>query len=509
MKVRIRGASWRPVRSVALAVIVATMAVLPPLSRSASALPSPSVPSATVSLPPQVNQMVDPGLYPVPAGYTNDEFFVSGRATYYTPSAPLSANGQWSVATSTASAPYTVRIVVRAPSDPRRFNGSVVVEWMNVSGGHDLAVDWNMTHEELVRTGTAYVGVSAQWVGVASPSGGLKSVDPARYASLQHPGDAYSYDIFSQVGAAIVRPQGLAPLGNLTPSHLIAAGESQSASRLVTYIDSVQPNDHVYDGFLVHSRGSGGANLSQTLNAGAGTGNAVNNPPLNPVPSVVSIRTDTGVPVFVVEMETDVIILNEIAARQADAPNFRLWEIAGTAHADTYLAGLGPRVLSSLSCGATVYANSGPGTWALRAAVRHLEAWIDHGTLPPSGTLITTSGNAIQRDPVTGIALGGIRLPDVVVPIATLSGERPAGNGPGFCAVFGFTDPWNGGADPWDVAGGPGPAVEPNLDVLYPNHGSYVQQFTQATDASIKDGFLLKDDRDDFVGYAVHSSVGH
>ena len=52
-------------------------------------------------------------------------------------------------------------------------------------------------------------------------------------------------------------------LGGLEPQRLIAAGESQSASRLVTYIDAVQPIDHVYDGFLVHSRFGSGAPLTQ------------------------------------------------------------------------------------------------------------------------------------------------------------------------------------------------------------------------------------------------------
>ena len=41
---------------------------------------------------------------------------------------------------------------------------------------------------------------------------------------------------------------------------------------MVTYIDAVHPLVHVYDGFLVHSRGAGGAALSQAplaVSAGA------------------------------------------------------------------------------------------------------------------------------------------------------------------------------------------------------------------------------------------------
>ena len=36
---------------------------------------------------------------------------------------------------------------------------------------------------------------------------------------------------------------------------VIADGESQSAGRMVTYINAVRPTTDVFDGFLVHSRG--------------------------------------------------------------------------------------------------------------------------------------------------------------------------------------------------------------------------------------------------------------
>ena len=119
-------------------------------------------------------------------------------------------------------------------------------------------------HLQIAREGAAYVGVSAQFVGVnqLKVGGPLPDTpgDPVRYAPLVHPGDSYSYDIFSQVGQAI---RDGALLGGLVPRRVIAMGESQSAGRLVTYIDAVHPLVDVYDGFLVHSRSSGGAALSQ------------------------------------------------------------------------------------------------------------------------------------------------------------------------------------------------------------------------------------------------------
>src|SRR5881397_2997100 len=117
-------------------------------------------------------------------------------------------------------------------------------------------------------TPTAWVGVSAQAVGVEGGGGilpgidlHLKQVNPARYGSLVHPGDTFSYDMFSQAGQAIRRSPDVL-LGGLRPKQLLAVGESQSAHRLVTYIDAVHPGAGIYDGFLVHSRGGDAAPLS-------------------------------------------------------------------------------------------------------------------------------------------------------------------------------------------------------------------------------------------------------
>ena len=176
------------------------------------------------------------------------------------------------------------------PTSPKEFNGTVVVEWLNVSGGLDASPDWTGAHTELIRDGFAWMGVSAQYAGVEG--GGallpivnlpLKTVDPARYGSLVHPGDSFSYDIFSQAAQAIRHPTGASPLGDLEVKRVIAAGESQSAFRLVTYIDAVHPLAAVYDGFLVHSRGAGGA---------IGAPLSESPQPSIPVPSPALIRTD-------------------------------------------------------------------------------------------------------------------------------------------------------------------------------------------------------------------------
>ena len=131
-------------------------------------------------------------------GYEKSQFFLSGTAHSYVPAQPLTSDGKWKITTG-VSAPYRTRVAVYRPIDPKKFNGTVVVEWLNVSGGTDDAPDWTLSHNELVRDGFAWVGVSAQQVGVDV----AKTTDPAAYSSLSHPGDSFSYDIFSQAGQAV------------------------------------------------------------------------------------------------------------------------------------------------------------------------------------------------------------------------------------------------------------------------------------------------------------------
>ena len=204
----------------------------------------------------------------IAANYTEEEYFFSGTATAFErdPSAPAwDSTGNWTARPSTTIAPaaYESRMLVRRPTDPTKFKGYVVVEWLNVTAQIDLAPDYGYYQTELLRDGFIWVGVSAQAVGINGNSllganFALKSWDPVRYAPLLHPGDNYSYDIYSQAAQAIRHPAGINPLGSsaYVIKGILADGESQSASRMTTYFDAIQPLAQVFDGFLIHSRGA-------------------------------------------------------------------------------------------------------------------------------------------------------------------------------------------------------------------------------------------------------------
>ncbi|WP_232838730.1 alpha/beta hydrolase domain-containing protein [Streptomyces geranii] len=422
-------------------------------------------------------------------GYTQSEYLVSGTAAAYAPEAPLTPDGRWQVAPA-STAPYTTRVVVNRPADPARFNGTVVVEWLNVTAGVDAAPEWIYTHNELIREGFAWVGVSAQ----AAGANATKAADPVRYTAMSHPGDSYSYDIYSQAGQA-VRDSAATVLDGLRPRTVLANGESQSAFRLTTYINAVHPLVSVYDGFLVHSRSGTGAPLSQAPQ------------PNVPTPSVVPLRTDLDAPVLVVQAETDVLALGSLAARQDDTPRLRLWEVAGTSHADAYLS-IGPRDdgsgaagLQNLNAlltpptrtGCASPVNAGPAHYVLDTAQYALNRWATTG-IPPARAprlQVDTSGPtpAFVLD-THGNVEGGIRTPQVDTPLATLSGLGQSGGAA--CFLFGTTTPFSA----------------EKLAALYPTHTEFVTRWTTSTARSTAAGFIRPADAIELIRAARDSDIG-
>jgi hypothetical protein len=421
-------------------------------------------------------------------GYSNDEHFLEGTARSYCPAA--------------SEAPYRTRTVVRRPLDPARWNGSVVVEWFNVSGGLDAAPDWSFVHRHLLREGFAYVGVSAQKVGIdgggfSAMSFPLKRMNAERYGSLVHPGDAFAFDIFSQAGRA-VRDGRL--LGGRAARRVLAIGESQSAMFLVTYVNAVDADARVFDGFLVHGRGGRGAPLdgssiirgtpeerAQAVRTGRWS--------LSHVAGSDRIGDDVRVPVLTVQSETDVIGLGSAASRQDDSARFRLWEIAGAAHADTYLlvasaaddGSLAPKAFAKLLAPVTELfgmktakpVNAGPQQhYVLQAALAHLDRWAGGGAPPPEAPrLALGEGDVPLALDALGLVRGGIRSPWVDAPTAVLSGLGQSGAE--FAFLFGTTRRFD--------------AAE--LARLYPGGRSdHLARFDEATADAVARGFVLDED---------------
>lgn len=438
------------------------------------------------------------------AGYVSEEWFFSSTATSYELEGEAGADGQWQARPAKREG-FKTRLVVRRPVDPTRCNGSVYVEWLNVSGGLDAAPDWLFLHRHLIREGAIWVGVSAQKVGIDGgglvPGMPLKKASAARYGSLVHPGDAYAFDIFSAVARGL-RAQGFGPLGGLPAERVIAIGESQSAGFLVTYANAIDPIEQCFDGFLIHGRPGRAAGID---------GNYIRAPRGGQLSDLGAfktvghrIREDVRVPVLTFESETDVVGLGGGQARQPDTALFRLWELAGASHFDTYglvasmidregvpvqdLAMAMTPTDKPMGIPAESPINSGPQQhYVLGAALSHLDRWVCDGTPPPHAPRLEStdeSGSELVRDEL-GIAKGGIRTPWVDAPSAVLSGTAPGGEG--FAFLLGRTQPLD----------------EATLARLYPGGSEeHRSRFEAATAKAVAAGFLLKADADEINALA-------
>jgi hypothetical protein len=216
------------------------------------------------------------------------------------------------------------------------------------------------------------------------------------------------------------------------------------------------------------------------------------------------IRDDTRVPVVVLQSETDVTLLGGGRPRQPDGARLRLWEIAGAAHADTYILSAGfqddgrltPERLAELLAptrdlmmGQTAsLINAGPQQhYVGEAALAALDRWAAGGPAPATAArLELTADGAACATGDLGNARGGVRTPWVDVPTAVLSGLGQSGGAFGF--LFGTTQPF-------DAA---------RLAALYPGgKADYLAKFAAALDETIAGGFILADDRAEILAVAA------
>lgn len=384
-------------------------------------------------------------------GYVEEEFYLAGEADAYALDGSLLAE----------DVPYRTRILVRRPTSEARSNGTVLMEWQNVTAGYDLDALWQP--EQITRAGYTWIGVSAQRVGVDQ----LKGWSPTRYGELDVTGDGawttdqLSYDIFAQAAEAVRNPEGVDPMGGLQVDNIIATGASQSAGRMTVYYDRILPQiiDPVFDGyeFIV------------------GT-----------APSRVGTE-----PVFHILSETDV---RTPVGRRPDSDVYVRWEVAGSAHSgyegQVYRRPLSERDLPGgapeYDCVAEPFSRV-PLHHVIAAAHDQMVEWIN-GEVPPSAPYLEFDGTTKVRNEL-GLAQGGIQLSQVAVPTAINTGSNA---GQSFCFLFGSYAPLS----------------TTELNQLYRNHGRYVSGVARVDVGNVRAGYLLRADASNNLREAAQSDVG-
>lgn len=398
--------------------------------------------------------------------YVEEEFFVEGLAVQY-----LRDGERTATVASGGPHAYKTRVIVRRPKSASKFNGTVILEWINAVPGrpYDFETDWNLSYEHLMRRGFAHAGASVQTAGIHSPTG-LKAWNPARYGSLdvtregKFVNNELSVAVFSQIAQALKDPSGTALLGNLKVKNVIATGQSASAVQLTMYYNSIHPLDSVVDGFVLHGPVVGGP-----------------------------VRTDLRTPVWKLLAETDVI-RGQAAIRQPDSDYFRTWEVAGASHLDWFSGSAHEQLRArDLAPGNSSQAEpcERPGrsrvpAYLVQDAVYDwMKQWVEGKTRPPHAPRITMSsigkaGNdqearfSVAARDEHGNALGGIRLAQFAVPTARNTGLN---EGQAFCRMY-------GSHEPFDAA---------TITRLYPSRAMYISEVNRITDENLNAGYITKE----------------
>ncbi|KAL7946066.1 hypothetical protein V8C42DRAFT_357654 [Trichoderma barbatum] len=409
-------------------------------------------------------------------GYIEEEWFLTGHATEYESIGDLALDGKWDLK-STKNSYYKTRILVRRPKSHDRFSGVALLEWINVSFGYEITFGGDAPG--LYQNGSLYILISAQRVGISGLNvpvpQGLHQWDPDRYGSLTIPNDTLSYDIYTQGQVKI--------LGGLSPDIAVAVGGSQSSSRVLAYTNGIQPIANIFDATM------------PLLSAGqAATFSTDRTSPGEQAPTVSTmVRTDLQIPVFMINSELEASYAILFGTRQPDTYNFCYWEVAGASHVnvplyETLLLTLNrdgvepPEQLSS---------NWSQVNWlpVVDAAFRLLPPWIKHHVPPSPMPLIEGYLNGttpILNRAADGNVIGGVRLPEIIVPIAQYIG------------LVGTS--LNGATKPYDKA---------KLDDLYHTHGDYLKRVREASIQAYKKGLILDYQIDVEVQKAAAAQIPH
>lgn len=410
-------------------------------------------------------------------GYVEQEVLVHGLAGRYRIADPM-RDGRLV----DAGHPYTTRVLVRRPKDAARFNGTVIVEWLNVSLDQDIDFVFGATRELLLRDGYAWLGVSVQRNGVQAlkrwnpdryvdldvnasnvdPANGSE-LDPADPKIMAVGGDVLAWDIYSQVGRLAAAGDARL-LGGLKARRLIATAESQSTLKVTTYYNSIQPLHQVYDGFLFYDR--------------SGT-----------------LRTD--VPAKTIAIGTEIFTALMGYAPQDDTDHQRWWEVNGASHfsLDEIAQYVDPMLrrdanfrdtqgqalsLSEITrrkgpCAPDALYSRVPNGDIVKAALAALNRWIAGGSAPTRAPrfVVDEQGRYVRDD--QGQVLGGIHTAAQDAPRALNAG---IGSGPWFCGPSGYHV---------DLS-------PQQLCQRYGSHAAYVSRVQAIVNANRRDGVLLAEE---------------
>jgi len=432
-------------------------------------------------------------------GYAEEEFFVSGRANVY----DWASGGGVSV--KTPNAPYTTRIMLRRPAAAQRFSGNVIVEIVNAARRYDFPFAWGVSHDNFMENGDAFVMITLAQGNLE----GLKAYDAARYAPLSlanptpdeacavgraggppqtAPGEeGLQYDILAQVGALLKSGRAGGPLAGFNVQRVYMTAYDGA---LPTYIAAIHSRVKlangrpIYDGYILNRH------PALTRLRRCGTTPAANDPR--------QVVRNLDVPLIRIIGQTDILTTYAQRREDSDAPGdrYRLYEVAGGAHADAFFYPYIPSVADLRKIGSAypflaawpfanqcepeqTLAKTPINTYVLDGAFANLTRWIRDGVAPPRAERIAIENSGTQQARImldtSGNAVGGVRTPYLDVPAATY---YTSSKGETFCPELGHTVAFDWG----------------RLNSLYGTPQNYAAKVAQSVDTLVRDRWLTESD---------------
>jgi hypothetical protein len=368
--------------------------------------------------------------------YVAEEYFLSGAAHVYQPVSMADAADvasrdnfkdlgarEFAREILKADRPFTTRLIVYRPRNKQRFSGKVIAECLHPTGGGSSLM-WNSLHSFFSSHGDIYVGVQHPLT-----IAGLKAADSARYGSLGFEDATQLWDMLAQAGTAIKSRGPESLLQGYRVRHLILTGYSYTGVATATFA-----NYHHLKAKLSNGRNIFDAYL--------------------PMADAQYVRP-LDVPVMRLNTQSDYNGFGGVKNRRPDDARYRHYEFAGASHvavpppadaarpptAIKLPPAPGQPHFSAADCQAGFPAGSLPNDYPLNlvqtAMFANMYQWLDLGRAPPPSAFIETNDDGSTRLDDKGNAQGGVRLPQVSVPIAKYTvGSTDA------CVLFGYTEPF-------------------------------------------------------------------
>ena len=260
------------------------------------------------------------------------------------------------------------------------------------------------------------------------------------------------------------------PLPGLEVQNVIATGQSQSASRLTVYYNTIQPLYGFFDGFVYEDLAG-------------------------------QLRSDRPVPAISVNSDAFALGFPRTTSKYT-----RVWEVAGGTHASLYGSQymddviirdqslLGPNGPISFTewieptCVALPAFSTVDSGLVLNAAIDSVREWILTGKAAAPSKLFDRDTAGVPMRDADGNALGGVRLAQLTAPTAFLS-------------------PRNGFAFPCSISGQHRPYTDDELTARYGTHDQYVKEVRTAMHEAQKGGYIVKFDEQAAVEAAKASDV--